>query len=281
MIPIHHDVTFAQLKPTAINSSLVPPTPPVIRGKRKQVNIAASEHGSEVVYEEEQKRPNKVIANRHKPALAKNSKLQRVLPAVSDPLTLIPVSDVRRTIGTVIAQISNRGDAEAYKSFILQNFCVNSRYIMRYTGESPYGPDYLELDGIQSVIQYWCATFLALPDSFIDIQETTVQMLPNGETATSCKYTYTGTQVLRLVTDTSSMIIVSNPDDLRGSGVLAFQVEGDNRLVKEAVVPSSTMLHGIMKPSRKIQSMGTMTFYFDIQKRITRVENIHTLWEHE
>jgi hypothetical protein len=66
-----------------------------------------------------------------------------------------------------------------------------------------FGPEYLGLDGVQAIIQFWSSTFLAVPDSHLVIQKTRTETLPQGCASTICMYTYTGTQVLKLVCDTA------------------------------------------------------------------------------
>ena len=196
--------------------------------------------------------------------------------SITDTAMLVTPNDIRRRLGLIMAVTNNEGDADGYKQAVDDHFLPNARYILKYIGKCPYGPDYLELDGTVAIVQFWAASFLAIPDSFMDVKEVKIRVLVNGHSSASYKYVYTGTQVLGMVSDQSSAIIVSNPSDTSGTGVLAFQVEGENRMVRD-VAPDANMLGGV-RQARKIECIGTMTLYFDENKKVYKVENVHTLW---
>jgi hypothetical protein len=195
---------------------------------------------------------------------------------ITDTTILVTPDDIRRRLGLMMAVNNNEGDVEGYKQTVANHFLPDARYILKYIGKCPYGPDYLELDGIQAIIQFWSASFLAIPDSFMDIKEVKIRVLGNAHSSASYKYVYTGTQVLGMVSDESSTIIVSNPADTSGTGVLAFQVEGESRLVRD-VAPDNKMLGGV-RQARRIHCIGTMTLFFDENKKVYKVENVHTIW---
>lgn len=205
-------------------------------------------------------------------------------------INIPPYNNPRETICSDYCQYFNFGDPLDFASF-LDRYCVsNCSHVIRTICRSVenhnlYFPEYLELDGVKSIIYYWSTTFAAVPDGIFQVlREPKVRIFSDGSSLVSCRFQFEGTQTLNLVTDLSSTIIVMNPSDTTGSGILAFQVEGENRQVRDVAPTPTLMLSSVRdsdhdrllnSSSALIQVTGTLSFYFNNEQRIYRMETIH------
>ncbi len=203
---------------------------------------------------------------------------------------ILPEQDVRLTICQEFCTLFNFGDPTEFSGFLRSQCLTNSRHIIRSIFRSPgnhnmFFPEYLELDGIQSILYYWTTCFAAVPDGILKIiKDPKVRIFSDGGSLVSCRFQYQGTQVLNLLTDLSSLIIATNPSDVTGTGILAFQVEGGNRQVREIPPSPSIMLAVRETDPERLTSLpessivlvtGTISFYFNNDQRIYKIENIH------
>jgi hypothetical protein len=220
-----------------------------------------------------------------------------VTPISADcaPNVILSDTDVRYTVCSNFSQHFNLGDPTDFTIF-LKKVCLPTcsgviRTICRSVeNNNLYFPEYLELDGIQSINYYWTTTFAAIPDGIFELlKDPKVKNFGDGGSLVSCRFQYRGTQVLKLLTDISSVVMVTNPNDKFGTGILAFQVEGSNRQVREvSPLPSimlgvrdenfscsTSLLYSAASCCRSVDVTGTLSFYFNSDQRIYKMETIH------
>ena len=200
----------------------------------------------------------------------------------------IPIDDIRRSFGTMFTDALNGGNITEINK-LLRTYCIKDvvcRY--EYVGMSTSRAQFVELIGRKAISKYWSAITLAVPDLVFTVKLSKVRGFPNGSCLVSNDYKFSGTQVSSLFTDdhNDSMVITStlrsklsnssrnNNQQTGENGVLAFKVDGESQQLFKTFSTSYQMLSGLNPTPIWQTTLGTMCFYANPEKQITRIEFI-------
>lgn len=196
------------------------------------------------------------------------------------PATELSADDPRRKMAPLFAEAFYAGDVDRIGRLIMENCTEDYVLILRHIGSSsPYGLDYVEVIGQSAAIKFWGNFFLAIPDTMYDLLDTRIRISTTGYSTITSKIVVHGTQAMDMVTDTNRVVIVTNPEETPDGRInddlLAFSVDGEKNVLDQA--PTAKLVGSVKKQHRRLNMVGTVTYYCDPNKKMYRCEFIHSV----
>jgi hypothetical protein len=201
-----------------------------------------------------------------KPNTSNNRKSSKIIPVTLEP------NDIRWQISNIFTHAYNTCDRQGLL-YHLTTYCTpDVSCVYKYIGnQSPYGPMYIELFGIEAVINYWDLVFCAIPDSVFENHATKIRMLPNGKAAIVTKYMFTGTKLCDIVTQDRKEVWISSsvPNHTRASEEKYKELP--------VVKPEEVLMSEILPVSLPLTIIGTVTYYTNPDTKIYKIEYVHAM----
>jgi len=132
---------------------------------------------------------------------------------------VLPVSDVRTKYPRIFESIYNG----CYKSFAVRQFrkmCLEDCVMVVRSQHNPFGADYMEIHGIESMVEYIDTFIESVPDCIFSITETKFYRKPKYQSMVISSYTING----RAIYSIEAMEAAEDDEDISGaiSGLLGL-----------------------------------------------------------
>lgn len=199
--------------------------------------------------------------------------------------SFIKGNDIRARYPDIFSQIFNNYDKLSF-SRIMNNYCENDLLVIyEYVGSvNPFGPNYLEVRGLEAVVVFWDSLLTSIPDSLFESFTPKFKILPNDFTSIVCPFSFKGTKMYEISgidENSERSVVVSLEKASLGSGAgkvitsLASNV-GENSPVDPQTSKPMYLETGKIT-AKYVHLVGTLTFYVNPNKKIYRISFVHSL----
>lgn len=197
---------------------------------------------------------------------------------------LLDEDDIRIHLSNIFVHGYNTYDSGSLLE-MLQTYCTADLIcVYKYVGiASPYGPMYIELLGMEAVINYWNHVFIAIPDSVFELHETKLRILPNGCCAISSNFIFTGTKILEITPDSHESVVYGDSnhksmqhrssDSVSSTSTTCSTTSCDTHIDG----PEGIGISEIREMSLALSIIGTVTYFTNANKKIYKIEYVHCM----
>lgn len=164
------------------------------------------------------------------------------------PSNFPPFNDVtspQKLIASLMTEV-NKGDASALKALILTNCDQSVEFTLQYKNGSepcPYSKSTLtEVHGVQAFALFCENLLVAIPDTRMITQEMSCRFQANnGCIVSTCRYAFTGTKTLSLISDEHNCMIKSAENDHHSDYICAYHNTANSNI--HGKIHQSTLFH--------------------------------------
>lgn len=174
----------------------------------------------------------------------------------------IPLKDIRRNFVYIFARAFNTCDREIL-AHCLNKYCIPECVCTyKYVGiTSPYGPDNVQIMGIEAISEFWEVLFLSMPDSVMEIQENKIRVLQNGSCASVSKFIFSATKVYKMSVDNDSHAVIYklpsvNPEITDDASVNSSHSNDDSKIVVQNVLKKDVHLPSEPNLEKSVNSLN-------------------------